>query len=423
MTKYILFFALNLLLLNCNVAQSYAIQRGHSNDDLYIFCRKNLTSSSVLQFYHLSEHGSKISVQYTIPYPSTDNDLNLKNFVADPTPGMLFCTSLSNADTSIYKSTDYGKSWQHMTTLFNGYTPPIALLGGSVPGEIIMTERLFAQEYGIGSTTDFFETHINNASYNEYFTKPEVGITSGELYGINNAFASSRDFLLHSTDFGVTIDTIPIDSTVVYNPNGNLAQKLCHGTLAGEIYLATQEPAQTGFPHVYKIYHSVDFGDNFELRSSVKFDESSAYTDFSGSRDDCSFYVVNWKFDQQLQRQIMQVFYSADCGLTFTLFEHDLDNFVSIDKPESTETGYLSVSPNPAGNQATLSYKVKSGGWLKLTLTSADGKQCETIFEKKQPAGNYTLNLDCNLFPAGVYILRLSQADGSIQTCKLLISR
>jgi hypothetical protein len=34
MTKYFLFFALNLLLLNSNVAQSYAIQLGYTRGDL-----------------------------------------------------------------------------------------------------------------------------------------------------------------------------------------------------------------------------------------------------------------------------------------------------------------------------------------------------------------------------------------------------
>jgi hypothetical protein len=234
-------------------AQSYAIQRGHTDDDLYIYCRKNATSNSIMQLYHLWEHGRRLSVQYTIPYPSTDNDLNLKNFVADPTPGLLFCTSLTNADTCIYKSNDSGKTWHQMNSVFTGLVPPIALLGGSVAGEIIMTERPTVQYYGIGSTVDFFTTHMLNAQYTSYFTKPEIGIGSGEIFGINNAYTSNRDFLLRSPDFGVTIDTLAIDSALVFNPNGNSAHKVCHGTQAGEIYLITLEPEQSGFPHVYRI--------------------------------------------------------------------------------------------------------------------------------------------------------------------------
>jgi hypothetical protein len=397
MTKYFLFFALNLLLLNSNIAQSYAIQRGHSSDDLYIYCRKNPASNSIMQFYRLWEHGQRISVQYTIPYPAEDNDLNLKNFTADPTPGMLFCTSLGNADTSIYKSTDYGKNWQRMTTLFNGLTPPIALLGGSVAGEIILTERPSASYFSIGSTTDYFATHVTNAQYTSYFTKPEVGINSGEIYGINNAYASNRDFLLFSPDFGVTIDTLAIDSAIVYNANGNLAHKVCHGTLPGEIFLITLEPEQSGFPHVYKIYHSTDYGSTYSYKSEIKFDESSSYTDFTGGREDCAFYVVNWKFNQQLQRQFMQVYYSTDCGQTFTMHEHDLDAFVSIAETEVKIDAAFVVFPNPSDNKLA----IQSNTELKNSLFTLYDMQGKVILE--QSITNAVQQLDVSMLPAGTY--------------------
>jgi len=426
MTKYFVHICTNILFIFLGIhanAQSYAVQRGHADDDLYVYCRKYLTSNSIYQLYRLTANGKNIKVQYTIPYPADDNDLNLKNMVADPTSGLLFCTSLSNADTSVYKSTDFGKSWQWMNTIFNGISPPIALLGGSVAGEIIMTERLSVQEYGIGSTIDFFASHTSNASYGSYFAKPEVGINSGEMYGINNAYTSNRDFLLHSTDFGVTIDTIAIDSAIIYNPNGNLAQKVCHGSLPGEIYLITVEPEQIGFPHVYKIYHSTDYGAAYSLQNTLKFDESSANTDFSGGRGNCSFYAVNWKFDQQLQRQILQIHSSADCGQTFTLFEHDLNTNVSIPETEGETANMLKVSPNPAQNIANIGYSVQCNGNLKLLVGSVKGAKNEIIFENFQTIGDHTLSFDCGHLPSGVYVVTLQQANGYSSSNKLVICK
>lgn len=415
-------FVLSLICIHVN-GQSYSMQRGHAGDDLYVFCRKNATSNSIMQFYHLWEHGQKIGVQYTIPYPSDENDLNLKNFVADPTPGLLYCTSLSNNDTSIYKSTDYGKTWAHRLTLFTGLTPPIALLGGSVAGEIIMTERPTVQYYSIGSTTDFFATHTTNAQSTSYFTKPEIGISSGEIYGLNNAFASNKDFLLHSFDFGATIDTIAIDSAVTYNPNGNLAQKVCHGTVAGEVFLVTLEAEQAGFPHVYRIYHSTDYGSSYAFKSEIRFEASSSYTEFSGGRESCSFYVANWKFDQQLQRQVLQVYYSADCGQTFTLYEHDLNEEVSIGEEPVNEPENLAISPNPARINATVSIGEAKPGLLYIEVFNSLGKCVIKTAPEWWPAGGFSETVNLQGLTSGIYSVRLFCNGQKLSEGKLLIAR
>ncbi len=424
MYKSILFIAASIvsILISTNSnAQSYTIQRGHTSDDLYVYCRKNLSTKTIYQLYRTGEYGKTIKVQYTIPHPSPDNDLNLKNFVADPTPGMLFCTSVNNADTAIYQSTDYGKTWQHLGTYFNSQNPPIALLGGSVAGELIMMERPTAQYYGIGSTTDFFATHNINATYTSYFGKSEIGINSGEIYGINNAFTNNRDFLLHSVDFGVTIDTIPIDSAIVYNPNGNLVQKVCHGTVPGEIYLVTLEAEAAGFPHIYKIYHSTDYGASYTFQNTAKFDESSSNTDFTGGREDCSFYIANWNYDQVEQLQIIQIYYSNDCGLTFTLFEHLLDENVITPELVITNLSDISVSPNPAIAQATIHYQVRTNGNVKLNISSIDGTGITKLLEENQRAGLYDFELNCSNLKPGVYFVQLIQENGYNSGTKLLI--
>lgn len=422
MNKLILFLASILLLTSTAFAQSYAVQRGHAQDDLYVFCRKNISTNSEMQLYHLWDYGKKISVQYTIGGQSVDNDLNLKNFVADSMPGLLFCTSLSNADTSIYKSIDAGKTWEHMPTLFTGLTPPIALLGGSVTGEIILTERPAAQRYSIGSTTDYFVTHLRNALYNSYFTKPEVGIESGEIYGLNNTVSSTFDFLLHSQDFGITIDTILIDSVAVYKPAGKLAHKICHGSLPGELFLITREPEQSGFPNVFKIYYSSDYGANYVYKNELKFDSNSSFTEFSGGRENCSFYVVNWKYDPLLERQILQVFHSADCGSTFNLHEHELNATVDIAAEESEVTTGLTISPNPTSGFAVISYISAINEFISVEIFTTEGQKMQESEKLWQPSGSNQTIVYTNHLPNGSYVVNVISGKRIIASGRLLVN-
>lgn len=417
MKKYILILLLILSGIWTN-AQNFAVQRGHFNDDIYVYGWRNLyhDPENPVDFYHITHFGSQLDLQYSIPYPVANSDLNLRNFTADPTPGLLFCTSINEYDTPIYKSTDYGQNWELMETEFPYPASPIALLGGLVPGEVIMTVRANSSSYGLAFTRDYFASQHLQQTYYWYFTKPETGNVQGEVFGIKNDYSSNLDYILHTTDYGLNVTTSAVDSSVVYNPNGAQAFKICHGTMPGEVYLITTNPAEVdSLPYVYKIYHSTDNGASFDYKSSFSFGNSDVYTDFSGGREEGSFYAVNWLYKPELQNQILQIFYSNDYAATFEKHEFLLDQFVDF-KPAAQDD--FRAFPNPVTGKAIISGNIAFNAEA-LVLTDISGKKLPLRFiEKDQDQ----IEIDCTNLDNGLYFLNLINPNREMRMIKLVVS-
>lgn len=404
-------------------AQTYTIQRGHALDDLYVFSSRNITfdSKNPMQLYYLSENGKKIKVRYTLPFSEPASDINLKNFAADVTPGILYCTSLENSNpTPIYQSVDSGVSWHLLPLEFNYPLPPLALLSGAAAGEVIMCVRPDFQ-YGIDRTMDSFQTKERIVSGISYFLKPEAGAVSGEMYGINNDYGSNKDFILHSLNFGQKIDTIAIDTTIVYNPAGNEAYKISHGTHAGEFFLITKEPSlDMEYPNRFKIYHTADAGKTFVFKSEQVFNTSSAYVDFCAGRGECSFYVINWKYEPALELVNMQVYYSSDCGSTFTLNEHLLSWEVGKSEQEEQKDVNFRVLVNPVLHKAIFGFDIVQSGLYSISLYNQSGQLVYAGKKMEYRVGENTFELDCKEFVTGTYIAVIKGANGIFGTCKMV---
>lgn len=419
-----LIFALFIILTSFIAsAQTYTIQRGHALDDLYVFSRRNITfdSKNPMQLYYLSEYGKKIRVKCTLPFSEPASDINLKNLAADVTPGVLYCTSLENSNpTPIYQSVDSGVSWHLLPLEFNYALPPLALLTGALPGEVIMCVRPDFQ-YGIDRTMDGFQTKERMVSGIPYFLKPEAGAVSGEMYGIFNNYGSNKDFILHSFNFGQKIDTLAIDTTIVYNPAGNEALKISHGTHAGEFFLITKEPSlDAELPNRYKIYYSADTGRSFVFKSEQAFSTASAYADFCAGRDECSFYVINWKHEPALELVRMQVYYSSDCASTFTLNEHLLSWEVGKEENPVQEVAYLQLLENPVTDKLLCSFAVQKAGRYSFEIQNLNGQILYLSNEIEYEIGNNTLEYDCSSLSSGMYIVSVKRENIVMGTCKMM---
>lgn len=398
-------------------AQNFAVQRGHFDDDIYVYGWRNLyhDANNPVDFYHISNYGTHLELQYSIPYPVVSSDLNLRNFTADQTQGLLFCTSVNEYETPIYKSIDYGKTWELLETEFPYSMPPIALLGGIVSGEVIMTVRLNSSTYGMAFTNDYFASQHLKQTYYWYFTKPETGNVQGEVFGIKNDYSSNLDFIFHTTDYGLNVTTIAIDSSVVFNANGIQALKICHGALPGEVYLITTNPPVVDtLPYVYKIFKSIDNGEKFEYKSTFSFGNSDVFTDFTGGREEGSFYVVNWHYRSDFQKQVLQIFYSADNASSFQLNEHLLDEFVKNENPESS---VFSLFPNPATNFTTI-----SGTHLRvideIVVNDISGRQVPV---SKNLKTDKNIEIDCSNLENGLYLISLKSSEKVVKTLKLIV--
>ncbi|MCX7996094.1 MAG: T9SS type A sorting domain-containing protein, partial [candidate division WOR-3 bacterium] len=69
--------------------------------------------------------------------------------------------------------------------------------------------------------------------------------------------------------------------------------------------------------------------------------------------------------------------------------------------------------PNPSGGDAKLSYTLKNAGNVRITLYEANGRLMDEIVNETKPAGTYTLNLNNQELPNGIYFVRVETPEGS----------
>jgi predicted GH43/DUF377 family glycosyl hydrolase len=93
-----------------------------------------------------------------------------------------------------------------------------------------------------------------------------------------------------------------------------------------------------------------------------------------------------------------------------------------IDK-NSTPEGYNLKQnyPNPFNPTTTISYMLPLLAEVKLEIYNILGQKVETLVNRKQPAGEYSLQWDANSFASGVYYYKIEVGDGFVQAKKLLL--
>lgn len=76
----------------------------------------------------------------------------------------------------------------------------------------------------------------------------------------------------------------------------------------------------------------------------------------------------------------------------------------------------VNVYPNPFSGDVTLQFYLPAGGQVKIELKDLPGKTVGTIEEKEYPQGDNTVTLHFNEseLNAGIYLLKLSSANGSV---------
>lgn len=99
--------------------------------------------------------------------------------------------------------------------------------------------------------------------------------------------------------------------------------------------------------------------------------------------------------------------------------QHMLTRFILMD-PNGQEAGVaqmeapqLDIFPNPSQAHNTLHYKVDADGPVKIELISKDGALAKVLFEGKQAAGEYELDVDTQDLNSDVYYYKVTTATGS----------
>src|SRR5579871_1869329 len=101
----------------------------------------------------------------------------------------------------------------------------------------------------------------------------------------------------------------------------------------------------------------------------------------------------------------------------------DLDGrytYSEVKVVRSTSTQSLSVFPNPAKTYVNVFLGKAATSDLTVKLINANG---QIVQSKILGAGGTNISLLVNNYPAGVYLLHITGANGSVQTSKVIISR
>ena len=84
--------------------------------------------------------------------------------------------------------------------------------------------------------------------------------------------------------------------------------------------------------------------------------------------------------------------------------------------------GLFSNYPNPFNPSTQIVYQIPKEGFVNLTIYNTLGQVVQTLVNKKQTVGKYTVEFNANNLPSGVYIFKL-QADEFSSTKKMVIAK
>jgi hypothetical protein len=105
----------------------------------------------------------------------------------------------------------------------------------------------------------------------------------------------------------------------------------------------------------------------------------------------------------------------------------EFDPVVSVeDNNFNVITGDFSLSqnyPNPFNPKTIINYQLAMTSDVNLSIYNMLGQKVATLVNKKQKAGNYSMQWDASGFASGVYYYRLNTDGGFVQTKKLILLR
>ncbi|NQV17984.1 MAG: T9SS type A sorting domain-containing protein [Armatimonadetes bacterium] len=320
------------------------IERGTEPEEIYISSRWYATfQCGYYGLYYSTNNGEDIELKYYTPNPFAPDSINLDrpHLISDMTPGVLYCRT---SEPYLWISNNYGENWEFVevygASMYNA---------GCVEGEI------YRRYVGLSRSDDYgsnFELVIDSLCM-----VTEIGISPGELYGINGNYIEG--FKIHyRNDYGGTFtQQCILDSIipVVANPYPTLSR----GTEQGELYLITWDSL-----YRYYIYRSTDYGQTFEFQYQSEYINTYMWlVYYTAGREPGSFYVMMYSYDDLGFGTYLKIFYSNDYAETFTEYFHHLteDYFVSVeDQPINQPSQEITLNnfPNPFNPETTIHYQL-----------------------------------------------------------------
>jgi hypothetical protein len=98
-------------------------------------------------------------------------------------------------------------------------------------------------------------------------------------------------------------------------------------------------------------------------------------------------------------------------GINFGILSVFHNLILPLSVPESENVSVLQVYPNPANENANLSFKLKEWQQVKISLFDLSGREVGILADENMPAGEHLVKISRNDLSPGVYFVRIDAGD------------
>lgn len=255
-----------------------------------------------------------------------------------------------------------------------------------------------------------FDTHASQVESND----PTTGLHAALLYQVSTAIKAFQEDL---TQRGVADRVMTMTfSEFGRRAESNFSYGTDHGTVAPVFVVG-----KAVRPGVY--------GLTPDLRNLKNNDLTNALDDdgYEIRNDDMA---PNYDY-RQIYTALLEDWMLADsAAIQATQFQDfSASKLDLVGTITSTKEGFFAKRfrlddcyPNPARNKTTISYYIDNSEQVKISLMDIHGKNSTIVFNKLQPYGEHTVELDLSVYAPGQYLYTL-EAGARKETKKLMIIR
>jgi hypothetical protein len=139
----------------------------------------------------------------------------------------------------------------------------------------------------------------------------------------------------------------------------------------------------------------------------------------TAGRGDCSFYMANLQTNANSDYYTLEIYYSSDCGLTFTKYQHILSPNVGM-KEITADAPAILISPNPAQTKVTVCFRPEDQSPVTLVFYNSLGSIVLRRDYKSVSSSGFSESIDLEGLPEGLFTVQLRSKGNLLSAGKLV---